>query len=246
MTLVEFLYPVRKGKRGPQVLAVLYYFKHHQGQDSMRVGEIRQALIDARIPQARTINITQVLNEAVPFTNRVGPRGTWEITGKGEEEVRDWLALPAPEAEPEAEHDTGALERLAKNVQDDVVRDYVEEAIKCHKVGALRASVVFLWSGAVYTIREAIWSGFTTKQIAAALQKHNNRAKFAKKADFEYVNDALLIEAAVELGVYARSEKKRLNEALDLRNDCGHPVKYRPGVHKVSGFIEDVVGIVFP
>jgi len=33
-------------------------------------------------------------------------------------------------------------------------------------------------------------------------------------------------------------------EALDLRNRCGHPTNYRPGVKRVSSFIEDVVGIV--
>jgi hypothetical protein len=36
-----------------------------------------------------------------------------------------------------------------------------------------------------------------------------------------------------------------LEEALNLRNRCGHPTKYRPGEKKVSSFIEDVAGIVF-
>ena len=77
------------------------------------------------------------------------------------------------------------------------------------------------------------------------MKKHNQRAKFGKKSDFEYVNDALLIEAAAELGVVHRSEKKRLIEASTCETIRGHPVKYKPGENKVRAFIEDVVGIVF-
>jgi len=36
-----------------------------------------------------------------------------------------------------------------------------------------------------------------------------------------------------------------LSQALDLRNKCGHPTKYRPRKIKARSFIEDVVGIVF-
>ena len=50
---------------------------------------------------------------------------------------------------------------------------------------------------------------------------------------------------AQDLGLFDKAEKTTLGEALDLRNRCGHPSKYVPGVKKVSSFIEDVVGIVF-
>jgi hypothetical protein len=36
-----------------------------------------------------------------------------------------------------------------------------------------------------------------------------------------------------------------MQQALDLRNQCGHPSNYRPGHKKVSAFIEDLIGIVF-
>ena len=46
------------------------------------------------------------------------------------------------------------------------------------------------------------------------------------------------------MSVIDKSEKGHLKQALDLRNDCGHPVKYKPRENKVSAFIEDVVSIV--
>lgn len=56
---------------------------------------------------------------------------------------------------------------------------------------------------------------------------------------------SLLIELTGDLGIFEKSERKRLGEALCLRNDCGHPVKYRPGEKKVSSFIEDLLQAVF-
>jgi hypothetical protein len=51
--------------------------------------------------------------------------------------------------------------------------------------------------------------------------------------------------AAKDLGQLDKNQKDTLEEALDLRNRCGHPGKYKPGVKKVSSYIEDIVSIVF-
>ena len=44
----------------------------------------------------------------------------------------------------------------------------------------------------------------------------------------------------MELEVVDRSEKKRLVEALDGRNECGHPVMFKPGPNEERAYIEDV------
>lgn len=245
MTITEFLFPVRKGKRSEQVLAALYYLKHDRGQATASTTEIRQALVDAGVPQARRTNISQALNQAAPFAQRAGPHAIWEITSSGEDHVADELALPI--TEPQARNDVRDLQALAAKVKDETVRDYVEESIKCLKVDARRAAVVFLWAGTVHAIRELVWTKATsTHAIDVALKSHNPKARtFTKKGDLDYVNDAKLLEITVDLAVFDRSEKKQLKQALDLRNDCGHPVKYRPGENKVASFIEDVTSIVF-
>jgi hypothetical protein len=66
-----------------------------------------------------------------------------------------------------------------------------------------------------------------------------------KLDDFAYIKDAVLLLALFDLGIIDKGEKGTLEENLDLRNRCGHPTKYKPGVNKSSSFIEDVVGIVF-
>ena len=63
--------------------------------------------------------------------------------------------------------------------------------------------------------------------------------------DFGWVKDRTFLDACPDLGVLDKGQKTTLVGALDLRNNCGHPTRYRPGVKKVSAYIEDVVSVVF-
>lgn len=167
----------------------------------------------------------------------------WALTDTGNKYVRELLGLPA--AEPEIEHDVGTLQTLAATLDDVGVRTYVDEGIVCLRAGALRAATVFLWTGAVITLRESVWTAGAAA-VDAGLKSHNPKARdFRKRDDFAYVKDLDLLQIAQDLGVLDKSEKTLLGQALDLRNQCGHPVKYNPGVKKVAAFVEDVVGIVW-
>ena len=145
----------------------------------------------------------------------------------------------------EARHQTTALKSLAAGHQDDAVRDYIEEALKCLRVDALRASVVFLRAGAIRTLQDQALSKGTTA-LNAALQKHDPRARSVTRIhDFAWIKDKNLLLACGELGLVDKGERGVLEDALNLRNRCGHPTKYKPGAAKVSSFIEDVTGIVW-
>lgn len=240
MTLGEFLHPVRNNPKRVGALATLYYFKHEKDVPEMTTGEVKAALVKAQIPRARKANLSDVLAKLVPWVDRV-PQGRWKITASGEERVRAWLHLE----DDALTEDVGSLGRLSHGLEDEVTRDYVDEAIACLRTEARRAAVVFLWAGVVHEIRERIWSTASKKEIEAALQTHNPKARFRKKDDFSLVKDSTLIELSGDLSIFDKSERKRLTEALNLRNDCGHPVKYKPGEKKVSSFIEDLLQVVF-
>jgi hypothetical protein len=239
VTLTEFLHPLRRSSKPQQVQGVLFYLRHYDDRDAASVRAIRAALVRAGIPRARNANIAQALVRSVPRVHQVD--GGWALTATGERAIRELLDLPDGSG---VETDVSDLRDLARGIRNEATRGYIEEAFDCLSVGARRATVVFLWSGVVATIRDAVWT-HGAKTIEETLKRHYPKAKFRKKDDFSTVKDADLLQLAEDLGVYDKSEKKQLGFALGLRNDCGHPVKYRPGEKKVSSFIEDVVGIVF-
>jgi hypothetical protein len=246
MTLVEFLAPLKSGKHQDRILALLYYCERYEHHPSLTIDKIRQRLKGARAPGAVKVNIADVLSKSGALTDTNGLEGgrrLWNLTESGREHVRHLLGLPANE--PEIEHDVATLSAIVSKVSNDDVRDYLEEALKCLQVGALRACVVFVWTAAVRTIQtDAMAKG--QGAVTAAIQRHDPKARpITKIDDLAYVKESILLLAASDLALLDKSEKDTLSEALNLRNRCGHPSTYRPGVKKVSAFVEDVMSIVF-
>lgn len=247
ISLVEFLAPVKAQRQRLKCLAVLYYFSHYKDTPSMTSAEVKSALVQARLPKAKTINVAQVLSTAGASvdTDENNDKGhkLWRLTDSGTREIREILGLP--DEQPEIAVDVTALEKAAKKVADPLAAEFVAEAITCLQVGALRAAVVFAWTGAVRTLHDrAAAKGWP--QVESAVQKHDSRIKNVKKIeDFAAVPDKVFLLAARDLALIDKGQWTILQQALDLRNQCGHPSKYRPGHKKVSALIEDLLSIVF-
>ena len=246
MTLVEFLQPVKNSSNRDRCLAVLYYKHRYDHVEALTADEIKKALLHCRVPNAKSANVADVLAKSGEMVDSPGARGLarlWKLTGAGEIHVRQIMGLT--EAEAEIEHDVSYLKTLVAKVSDPLVRTYIEEAVDCLSIGALKAGVVFLWAGAVRTLQERVL-GKGIPQVNAAIQVHDPKARLIKKLDdFQYVKESILLLAAEAVGVLDKAERNTLEENLSLRNKCGHPNKYDPGIKKASSFIEDVTGIIF-
>lgn len=242
-TLLEFLSPVLTGSRRDICLAAMLYLKH--ASDGITAFELKQALITARVPKAKQMNVADVLGKAGALVKvESGTRpNRWALTASGESYVADMLGLHAPK--PETVNAAGGLTALLGRIGDEVIEGYVEEALTCYQIDARRAAVVFLWSGAIRHLQQAAL-GYGTSVLNQAIQKHDQRSKpVSKLEDFSGVKDVTQLLAFREVGLLDKGEWQTLQEGLDLRNRCGHPTRYRPGAAKVAAFIEDIMSIVF-
>jgi hypothetical protein len=246
VTLVEFLAQLKQPKQRDQVLAVLYYLRRYQDEEAVTVERIRTSLGQARVRNVKRMNIAQVLSASGELVDTKGAeagRKLWALTDSGIKHVRDLLGLPS--AEIEIEHDVATLSDLAATIKDQLVRGYVEEAITCLQAGALRAAVVFLWTGAIRTLHDEALA-IDSATVNAAIKKQDPKARNVSRIEhFGWIGDRVFLEAAPDVGLLDKGQKDTLVDALNLRNRCGHPTKYKPGEAKAKSFIEDVVGIVF-
>lgn len=246
MTLVEFLNPVKNSSNRDRCLAVLYYKSRYEQVESLTADQIKKSLIQCRVPKAKSVNVADVMAKSGAMVDSPGAKGLarlWKLTGAGEIHVRQVMGLK--EAEAEIEHDVSYLKGVAAKIPDLLVRTYIEESIDCLSIGALKAGIVFLWAGAVRTLQERVLRKGVV-QVNAAIQTHDSRARQIKKLDdFQYIKESVLLLAAEGVGVLDKAERNTLEDALNLRNKCGHPNKYDPGIKKASSFIEDVTGIIF-
>lgn len=246
LSIGEFLHPLRNSSQINKCLAALYYMHRYQETESLTSNDLKVALKKAGLRNMSKINVSDIMAKAAPYVESLGYRGNqilWGLTSSGDTRIRRFLDLPL--AEPEIEHAVGSLEKVAGKIRDPIAREYIREAIRCYQANCLRATIVFVWSGAIHTIRENALSKGITK-LNAALSKHDPRCrKVNKLEDFTYVKDKTLLLATQTLNIYDKSEKETLEDALKLRNRCGHPARYSPRTLRVSSFIEDVVGLVF-
>ena len=246
MTIVEFLHPIKSKGIKNICLAAMYFDRRYQAGESLTVEGLRALLKRAKIPKAAQLNLAATLSQSAPYVDTVGKEGNrflWSLTNSGETFVRELLELPANDIE--IENDVSSLEALISSISDKDVCGYLNEAVKCLQVNALRACVVFVWSGSVKKIRDDVFSCGITN-INPALTKFDSRAKPVKKLDdLVLIKESTLLLVAQELGLFDKNQRSVLEDCLNLRNKCGHPGKYKIGPKKVSSFIEDIVGILF-
>jgi hypothetical protein len=246
MTIVEFLHPILDQPHRDLCVAALYYAKRFDQAESLTVDELRSLLRRARAKGVNRINIADVLSKSAPFVDAAGKKGKaflWAITSSGEKHVRSLLKIP--EIDLATVHEVGTLERLIRGISDPAVAHYLTEAVTCLRVDALRAAIVFLWAGAVRTIQKQMFD-LGPPNVDSAVRKFDPKSRTMKSIDdFAYIKDSTMLLAAQELGIFDKNERSILDEALSLRNKCGHPGKYRPGPKKAASFIEDVLTIVF-
>lgn len=246
MTLVEFIAPLKSSPHRDRILSVLYFKHRYENVNALTVEQIKNALKNARTPRWSKANIPDILAKSGHFVDSPGTAGNkrlWNLTPSGIQYIQEKLGLPLSTAE--IEHDIGSLRTIIDQIADAEIKDYIEEAVKCLQVDALRACVVFLWAGAIRLIQNRLLT-CELSSLNAALKKFDSKARDVGKLDhFSYIKDSVSILASVELGFFDKNQKDILEESLNLRNRCGHPGKYKPGVKKVSSFIEDVTSIIF-
>jgi hypothetical protein len=247
MTISEFL--ARIGSKTPRnlVLGVLYFEVHFNGKRDaiFTTGDVLTALLKARVPKARNLNITDVLSKSGQYVDSPGFEGNrrlWTLTPSGEKYVRGLVGEVAVEA---AESTSILRERISK-LKDSDVREYLIEAVECLQINALRAAIVFVWAGTVYSIRKLVMANTLVEVNAAVAAFQQKPPVISRMEDLGRIQEANLLLVAERLGIFDKNEKDILEKhCLDVRNKCGHPGNYRPGPKKVASVVEDVISIVF-
>jgi len=245
IALVEFLEPLKRKSLTDKCLAVLYYEGRYNNNQILAGSEIKKRLRDSRISNIQNANVTALLNQVGALVDTPGLKDgerLWRLTDTGSKYVRDLIGLKADS--PEILHDVTTLENLISKVTNPDERDYLNEALTCLKVGALRATVVFAWVATMRNLQlRCLAKG---KKLNPALLKHDPKARVVNTLDdFAYIKDSTIILACQDLGIFDKSQRETAEESLRLRNRCGHPAKYAPKEKKVSSYIEDLISIVF-
>ena len=245
----EFLKPLRRESITSRTLAAAYFLVEHQNQSQITTADVKSVFKTIRDKRGESANISQIFSACAAsgyFHNtkvKRGPTILWELTETGRAEVQAVLGIDSTVGELDAE-----IRSLTAHVNDLTnadVRDYLAEAIACLRVSALRAAIVFVWAGAVWTVQEWLMTQ-PLDNVNEEIRRHQPKAKEVRKIDdFAYINDSTILIVARDLGLWDKGEHQIVEQALQIRNQCGHPSRFKVSVSRSRSLIEELFGLVF-
>lgn len=164
----------------------------------------------------------------------------------GLRELQESFGVPV--ADTQVQSPRAALESLedAISAAPPDYRDYLQEALECYERTLFRAAVLLVWAAAMqHLYMTAATHGGGIKAFEAANEARFGTAKsyrpIKKGDDFLYLRDRDFIQLGEDAGMFNKNVRMTLHQRLDLRNNCGHPTKYKPGREETVIFIESLI-----
>lgn len=246
-SLTDFVQSLKRESLTLRALAMMYYVATQEAVPTVTSVSLRELFKRLRAPGAASVNTADILGplgksghaEAVSGASPIA----WKITDSGAAVVRAKLGIPEDTSEVRAE--IAALTALAQSkVTSEETRDFLFESVSCLAANALRAAVVFVWSGAIWTVQEWLMKK-PLIDVNREIQRHQKTREVKVINDFAYVNDATTLLVARDLGMWDKGEHTIVEHALDVRNQCGHPSRYKLQPSRCKSLIEELIGLVF-
>jgi len=136
------------------------------------------------------------------------------------------------------------LRGLLSKVDDQHKRSFLQEAIDCYEIGAIRASIVLTWILAIHHLYDYIHANQMSAFNAALSKNTDKRIKITtvkKIDDFSEIPEVKFIELARSAGIISNDVRKILDVKLGIRNSSAHPSGVNISEVKATDFIIDLV-----
>jgi hypothetical protein len=252
----DFLRAVKPDGEKDLVLASCYYAEVVEGTLPFRPTHVKKALQAAKMRAPSNVS-RALLGLEKDGALLVRPRGrandyelaqptidafAQRLTDAG------WVSAPSRERIDIIREVSQALSGALSRVSDERERDYVEEALSClnPEVSAYRAAIVLGWSATMWNLRKKLDRKGLAAFNAAFAQKFpkSRRPPVQVVEDFEEYRDFEILQVAEALNVVSKATHKVLRQHLEIRNNSGHPTDYKPEIHRVKTFFEEIINQV--
>lgn len=202
--------------------------------------EIREIAVANGLRSAKTWKPSSILASGPSLAALLADG--WQLTAAGSSRVQAVLGSMGspPIAKPAQD-----LRAHLKKIRQADTHAFLSEAVSCLEAGHLRAAVVLSWVGAMSQLYELVVNTELGSFNAEALRR-DPKWKVAKTADdLARMKEHEFLNVLETLSILGKNVKAELQNALSLRNACGHPNSLKIGNSRVAGHIEVLLLNVF-
>ena len=166
----------------------------------------------------------------------------WELTNTGRQHLRkigiNILSLDAVGVGIE-------LREELLHIKEKMVREFVEEAIKCYEAELYRSAIVMSWVAVVAVLHNYIHAN-CLNDFNAEARRVNSKWKNAKTIDeLGRMRESDFLDRIEALSLIGQNVKRELKSCLDRRNACSHPSSLQFSANTAAHHIEILLLNVF-
>jgi len=149
------------------------------------------------------------------------------------------------DSEPQRIQVSQQLIDIASKVKDTQESSFLEEAIRCYRVEAFRASIVMIWTLTIDHLQKYVFSS-KLNEFNKAISIHTDKKmkQIINYDDFSEFKESRFIELIRSANIISNDVRKILDEKLGIRNSAGHPSGINFTGHKTTEFALDLIGNV--
>ncbi len=220
-----------------QIDYLAYYLSIQQGVESFTAKDIEKCItLLALRPYAR---LSVYLSESAGKKD-----GKYVKTAKGyrlERAAFDSIRVIV-DAEPHRVHVSQQLADLIPKIKDSQEQAFLQEAIRCYRVEAYRATIVMVWTLTMDHLQKYIFGQWLTEFNAAIAAHPDKKMKpLVNYDDFGDLKESRIIELTRSANIISNDIRKVLDEKLGIRNSAGHPSGIAFSGHKTTEFALDLI-----
>lgn len=166
----------------------------------------------------------------------------WEITKAGRLKLHSLGVEQSGSGVVEVATDLRAF--LAK-VIDPNVRQFVEEAVRCHEHRLRRSAVVMSWLAAAHVLQHWVFKNHLAAFNAELKRVNAKPSQIKTMDDFDLLKESDFLDRLSAISLLGKTRKAALKRCLDFRNNCGHPNSLKVSDNAVAAHIEVLLENVF-
>lgn len=235
--LKDFLH--RKGlSRLDQLLIVL-----SSGAGPTKVADIKKIAASGGLRKANSWNVSDVLSRGKGLA--VSVPGGWELTATGRSHVVGLVGAP----ESRIQNVASSIRAHLAQVTSPAVKKFLEEAASCFEHGYYRAAIVLSWAGAVSVLHERVIAHHLSAFNAEAARRTATSKQPWRPAvtadDLGEMKEHEFLQVIAAINIIGKNVKQLLENALKLRNSCGHPTSVDVAENMAASHLEVLILNVF-
>lgn len=185
-------------------------------------------------------NVSDILTQKKGVSIRVA--GGHELAEKGKARLRE-LGVDAVST---AAHQVAVdLRKHMAIITDSDTRAFVEEAIRCYEARLFRSAIVMSWLAAVDVLKKEVVKNHLSSFNNEAARLNPKWKPASNSDEIGSMPEGDFLNRLMGISMIGKNTKQRLEQALTLRNGCGHPNSLKVGQNEGAAHIEALLQNVF-